>query len=130
MLGGVAVPGDRLLDLGRPKLIRVDAAGLGGQQHHPAGVGHDDGRPHVPGVREELLDHDQVGADLADQRAEVVMELDEAIGHRHLRVEAEDPALDEPRIVPRRIQLDTPVARHLQTGVDPEDSHGGEGVRD
>lgn len=122
-LGGMAVPSHGPLDLRRGKLIELDAALGPGEKDDAAGVTHQDRRPNVAVVAEELFDDHAFRHELVNQLGEITVELSQSIGHRTASIEPKDTGFNEPRLDGAGVEDDARIAREGQTGIDTEDPH-------
>lgn len=124
-LGGVAVAGEGLFDLGRAEFDEGQARAASGEEDDPAGVGHDHGGSGVFDVGEDHLDGEEVGFEALDEFGEIGVEFKETVGDRGLGIEAEDAGVDEGEAGPvGGHRFDAAEAGDACAGIDAQDSHG------
>ena len=99
----LAVAHYRLLDLAGGVFKDVDPQLGGGHQNDPTGLGHADAGGHV-GVEEQLFDGHDLRGKPADQRLQILLNLEQPLGHGHPRRGVDGPAAQEPGLPPVRLQ--------------------------
>ena len=120
-----------LFDLVGSYLKKFESGFAHGEQNDPSRMAHDDRCRGVFGMREQLLDSDDLGLQSSDQFAKISIEFGEARGNRlgvgclrafHLPAsEPKDAALHE--TFAGIIDIDTSVSRDPEAGVDSQNAN-------